>query len=400
MSETTRRQFVTTVTAGLAATAPLSAHARGARPAPITPQPLSYESSGAITPRERPKQGLILGFGVSKERHDQPEWDLWLSTLDLDSDPVRLHRIAMPSFAHGIVPNPNDPNLLVTFQKRGRGGTEVSLKTGEVLRTIDLAPERQFYGHGAYSADGSLLYATETIVGGAFEGKIAVRDSKTHKYLGDFPSYGSSPHDSHLIDNGAVMAITNGGGPIRGGTPPNVAFVDVATQKLIEKLEFDDADMNAGHLSLSARGDLVVVSSFRDGLEDKPNVKGGISIRPAGGAFRTLKQPSEIVAQMLGETLSVCIDENSHTAAATTPMGNLLTFWDVRSGDLLRAEVVPQPKGVTLTLDGAYYVVTYTVEGRSLTSFWSAKTLTREPNLDLIDTYQSGSHIVTYSLTS
>ncbi|NDG64940.1 MAG: DUF1513 domain-containing protein, partial [Planctomycetes bacterium] len=42
------------------------------------------------------------------------------------------------------------------------GACEINLQSMEVVRPIPLHEGHAFYGHGAVSADGRLLYSTET----------------------------------------------------------------------------------------------------------------------------------------------------------------------------------------------------------------------------------------------
>jgi hypothetical protein len=62
---------------------------------------------------------------------------------------------------------------------------------------------------------------------------------------------------------------------------------------------------------------------------------------------------------MLGETLSVAIHEPTRTVGATSPTGNLVTFWNLDSGELVRMLRVPNPRGIALTLDGEAFVVNF-----------------------------------------
>lgn len=70
---------------------------------------------------------------------------------------------------------------------------------------------RHFYGHGAFSADGKLLYATEN----DFEndtGLIGVYEpSSGFRRVGEFPSGGIGPHEMLLSPDGASLWVANGG---------------------------------------------------------------------------------------------------------------------------------------------------------------------------------------------
>src|SRR5438128_1796465 len=86
---------------------------------------------------------------------------------------------------------------------------------------------------------------------------------------------------------------------------PGGAFVDVAAKKLLEKHEVDEPRINTGHIAMMDGRAFAVVSAPRDGLPAESSV-GGVSLRPLGGAMRYAREPKQVVARMLGESLSVC----------------------------------------------------------------------------------------------
>ena len=346
-----------------------------------------------LTQSDEVSLGLIIGAAF----HADPKKDIKvfnLCVLDLDTPEIPLTTIPMNFFGHGIVPDPANPELVSVFEKRGRGACEIDLKKSTVTRTIETAANREFYGHGAYSPDGSLLYCTETIVEGDYKGLIAVRDAKTHNYLGEFPSFGSSPHDCRLIDNGKTMVVTNGGGAL-DGTVPNVSYIDVATESLIETVEFDTAQVNAGHLDITSDGKLAVVSAQRTGLPVKS--LGGISIRQ-GEILHTLTEPEKLIERLYDESLSVCINEKNGIVGATTPEGHLLTFWNIDDGSLLHYYIMQTPRGIELSLDGKYFIVSFGQgDPAEAIALFSADTLEQLDGMDLSNTGITGAHLTAYA---
>jgi len=317
-----------------------------------------------------------------------------LCILDLDDAELPLTSIPMPFFGHGVVPDPVNPQLVSVFEKRGKGACEIDLKQGKVVRTIETGSNREFYGHGAYSPDGNRLYCTETIVEGDYPGLVAVRDAKTHEYLGEFPSFGSSPHDCHLIENGKTMVVTNGGGPLNGSVP-NVSYIDVESEALIESVQFDASHINAGHLDITSNGKLAVVSAQRTGLPQKS--LGGISIRQ-GDILHTLTDPEKLIERLFDESLSVCIHEENSIVGATTPEGNLLTFWNIDDGRLLHYYNMQTPRGIELSLDGQYFIVSFGQgDPAEAIALFSADTLEQISGMDMSNTGITGSHLTAYA---
>lgn len=358
-------------------------------------QPVFRGESLPVVQSAEPRLGLVIGAGQHMRPSDgERRFDL--SVIDLDDPALPLTLIPMGFFGHGIAPDPVNPERISVFEKRGKGACEIDLKQGAVTRSIQTADNREFYGHGAYSPDGSLLYCTETIVEDDYPGVIAVRDAATHEYLGEFPSFGASPHDCRLIEGGKTMVVTNGGGP-KKGIAPSVTYIDIPSQKLLDKLEFERDDINAGHLDITRTGGLAVVSAQRQGLPDK--APGGITLKLGNGEFRTLMKPWNIVKRLLGETLSVRIHEPTGVVGATTPAGNLLTFWDLETGELLRHYELQNPRGIELTQDGEHFVVSFGFQDPpEAMTLISARTLEKVEGYDMNPVFITGSHLFSYSL--
>lgn len=290
------------------------------------------------------------------------ETRFFLTMLDLDrairGEASAPESIPVGFLAHGITPSPHAATQYVLFEKHGPGCCVVDLARKEVVHTIVPSPGREFYGHGVFSRDGSLLYCTETDVHDQHRGYIAVRDGRDHSLLGDFPSFGRAPHDCMLTDEGRTLVIANGGSRVGADDGPNVAGVEIAAAALRFRHEIPDPRLNAGHLAMTDRGDLAIVSAPRTGLDPERSL-GGISLRPAGGELHTLCEPRAVTDALVGETLSVAVHGPSGIVGATTPLGHYVTFWELRTGALVKSLRVPNPRGIALTLGGDAFVVNF-----------------------------------------
>lgn len=301
--------------------------------------------------------GLLLGGGMMK--HVQTgQMRHYLAMLDMDEPGAEATSIPLSFLAHGITQSPHEPQQYVLFEKRGPGSCVVDLATKEVVRTIEAGKGRHFYGHGVFSADGSLLFCTESDAADGHRGYVAVRDAKDYTLLGDFPSYGRAPHDCMLHGDGATLVIANGGSPVGHPEGPSVVGVDVKSQALEWCEEIPDPQIGAGHLAMTQAGDLAVVSAPRDGLDPDTSC-GGVSLRPAGGRLTVAREPAEVTRALLGETLSVAIHEPTGVVGATTPLGHHVTFWDMKTGNLVKTLRVPNPRGIAVTLSGDELVINF-----------------------------------------
>jgi hypothetical protein len=345
---------------------------------------LGASLGGACALRTAARKGMIVGAGRFLTT-DTGRMTYVLCVFDLDGD--RSRALTMEFFGHGLAFHPQEPQRAVVFEKKGAGCCEVDLRTGRVTRAIRTPPHRAFYGHGAFTRDGQALFATENHLE-TNNGLIVIRDAKTFQELGEFPTYGQSPHDCHLVDEGKTLVITNGGGLVETDALPSVTFVDARSTKLLEKLTFETPRINAGHLAISARRDVVAISAPRDGLPRES--QGGVTIRTGAGPFETMTRPQEVVQRMIGESLSLCIDDGRRVVGVTNPDGNIVTFWHLDQKRLVKHLDLPAPRGIARTLDGSSLVLSY---GQGTLALLDPETLTPRPTPVVASSTLSGSHI-------
>ncbi len=335
-------------------------------------------------------RGVALGAGQYKRPDGGTAFVL--AAVDLDRHPLAARRVALSFFGHGLAFDPTRPTRALLFEKHGPGCCELDLAALRVVRPVATVPERQFYGHGVFTADGATVLATETVTKTG-KGVIVTRDGQTLERTGTFPSYGLAPHDCLLVDGGRTLAVTNGGGPVSGGGRPGLALIDVATQRLMESIPLADAQANAGHVAVSAAGDAVVVSAPRDGLDaHAKGVHGQVSVRQLHGKGPLRSAVGDIVPRLRGEVLSLAIDDAAGVVAATNPSGGLVTLWDLTSGKLLSSvDRFAQPRGIALTRDRSAYVLSWGADTRL--GVLDLHTLQPKPAGTLARSWISGSHL-------
>lgn len=360
-------------------------------------------ANNAPEPDDPPVVPALRGTVMGPGRAPHPETGkmvFFLGLLDLDKPGGNL-RVAddIGFFGHGISPNPVKPGTAVIFEKHGKGSCEVDLLKVKVTRRIKTVADREFYGHGAFTPDGKTLFAAEAIVGdGSYDGVIAVRDGESFELQGEFPTFGIAPHDCHLVDDGRTLVITNGGAPLDAEGDPCISYVDIKSREMRQKLVFRNKRINAGHIAITGKGEVACVSAPRGGIADKAaDWLGSIHFYdPARGSMTEPDDP--ILGKMRGETLSVAIHEPSMIVGATNPSADLLTFWDFRTGKLVKSiqGEFKWPRGISCTLDRKFFVVTYDTATSLI--LIDAQTLEPVASSKVPESYISGSHNLVYQL--
>lgn len=317
-----------------------------------------------------------------------------LAIIELDAAQPAAHFIATEFLPHGVAFDPRDVCRAAIFEKKGPGACIVDLHRRQVVQPIATLPTRRFYGHGVWSADGALLYTTETCLDRDLAGVLVMRDAQTLVELGTLPTYGAAPHDCRLIHDGQTMVVANGGGHLdapRSG-PACVSYIELSSGKLLQRVKLGSPRINAGHIEVTAAGDLVVVSAPRDGIKDANKQLGAVSLRTRARAMKTVSEPKAVVGRMLGETLSVVINEATRVALTTHPLGDCVSMWRLDNATCLGTLELKEPRGVAMTLDRQWYLVSHRESGSVRLTAFCAKS--GQPVGFFVDpSFMSGSHI-------
>jgi uncharacterized protein len=342
---------------------------------------LALSSAAVSAAQLDDRQEWILGGGQFAQAQSPGALRRAVSIMSLEARQPRL--IDVDFFPHGFAIHPSHKSRVACFQKIGPGAAIIDLVTGQMVDKIAKQGDQLFYGHGVYTLDGKTLLSTERNEQSK-RGLIAMRDAKSLAYLGEFPSFGDSPHDCHLIEQGKILVVANGDG--------SVCYIELGTQKLLEKLAIPNPKLNAGHLLVLPQRKLVAVSAPAKGLVETD--LGGISVRLSKTAWSSIQEPEALVSQMSGEALSVAASAKSETFAVTHPTANLVSFWSTIDGRALGSLPVQRPRGVETTNDGSKFLLSYgqhaglmVIDGKTLSIVNQSKG----------SAYFSGSHILNWS---
>jgi hypothetical protein len=283
-----------------------------------------------------------------------------------------LFKVPLPGRGHAAAAHPFRAEAVAFARRPGTFAVVIDCGSGDVRAHLRPPEGRQFNGHGAFSADGSMLYTSEVVAEGS-AGRIGVWDTSTYARTDEWASGGVGPHDIRLMGDGA-LAVANGG---IATDPGDRTKLNIATMRpnlsylapdgaIIDQIELAGLHQNSiRHLALAADGTLAFAMQWEgDPAEPVPLL--GLHRRGSAPLLCTI--PEEDAMAMQGFAGSVALSGGQDEVAITSPKGGAVMIFDLAGGHLAthrRADVcgaAPARTGFMLT-DGAGVVWAANVAG-------------------------------------
>jgi hypothetical protein len=315
----------------------------------------------------------IAGAGTPRSAIAQMGEPLFVSAcLDADKaasvaafslDGRMVFRTRLPDRGHDVAIRPHAPDLVVFARRPGNWAAIIHRQTGMVMQVVTSPPGRHFYGHGVFSADGALLYATENKMTTG-EGVLGIYDARAgYRRVGEMPSFGVGPHDLTFLP-GRHMVVANGGIRTHPDTgreilnkddmEPSLAIIDPASEKALLSVDFGQnlKGLSIRHLAVTPRGETVFGCQYMGNPDEMPALVGTMT---PDGKTRFLDMPEDDLASMDNYIGSVTLDVSGRIAAATSPNGNAMAWWDLPSGRYLGRRRMSDVCGIAPTpLEGVF----------------------------------------------
>lgn len=282
-----------------------------------------------------------------------------------------LERVRLPARAHGLCHAPVS-GLAVAFARRpGTFALVADLSGRKAPVTIAAAEGRHFFGHGCFSGDGRLLFATENDIETG-QGMIGVYDGTDHfRRIGEFPSYGIGPHDMTLLPGGQRLVVANGGietHPDFGRTKlnldrmqPSLAVISTDSGALIERhlMPPDLKQLSTRHVDLDADGRIWFACQYEGPRNDLPPLAG--SFRP-GEDIRFLTLPEEASLMLANYVGAIAVNRASGLVGLASPKGGAVVTVEASTGRLVATRTETDAAGIAAAGRDGFAVSSY--EGR------------------------------------
>lgn len=273
----------------------------------------------------------------------------------LAEDGTVIDRVALPARGHGMAFSPATGHLVAFARRPGTFALVLDRKGAAAPQTIAAAEGRHFFGHGCFSPDGRLLYASENDFDGN-RGVVGLYDARDrYRRIGEHPTYGIGTHDLSVSDDGSMLIAANGGistHPDFGRTKldldhmePSLALIDAATGALIERhgLPAKLRRLSTRHVDLDAGGRIWFACQYEGPRNDLPPLVGRFG---KGEALRFLPLPEATTAGLANYVGAIAVNREKNLVGLTSPKGGRAVILDAQSGRVLRETIVADAAGI------------------------------------------------------
>ena len=276
-------------------------------------------------------------------------------------DGTFIDRIDMPDRVHGLG-HSLATGLSVAFARRP--GTFAVIFDARKRREpiVIAAPEsRHFFGHGHFSPDGRLLYASENDFD-ANRGMIGVYDATDgFRRIGEFPAHGIGTHDMTVSDDGRLLIIANGGiatHPDLGRTKlnldhmePSLVIADATTGALIEKHVLPPSlrRLSTRHLDIGTDGRVWFACQYEGARNDLPPLVGHFG---KGEDISFVGLPEDTTIGLANYVGAIAVNRHEGLVGVTSPRGGLAVTLDAKTGKVVREQRIADAAGIAPGAEG------------------------------------------------
>lgn len=265
-----------------------------------------------------------------------------------------IDEIALPGRVHGLCHSAAN-GLSVAFARRpGTFAVIFDAKKSVEPRIIAATEGRHYFGHGAFSPDGRLFYASENDFD-ANAGVIGIYDCISgFERVGEVPAHGIGTHDITVTADG-LLVIANGGietHPDFGRTKlnldhmePSLVLAEARTGALIEKhtLPPELKQLSTRHLDVAADGRIWFACQHEGPRTDRPPLVGYFA---KGVPVSYVHLPDETTDRLGNYVGAIAVNRAQGLVGIASPKNGLWAVLDGKDGRLLSETTLPDAAGI------------------------------------------------------
>jgi hypothetical protein len=282
------------------------------------------------------------------------------SVVVLTLDGTILRELPLKERGHDIAFDRTSGWAVVFARRPGSFALAFDVKARREPVLFTTPATRHFYGHGVFSRDGRLLYATEHD-NATRNGLIGIYDvAAGFRRIGEMPTHGIGPHEVILLQDGRTLAVANGGiethietgrEKLNVGTMiPSLAFIDRETGALNAKHEHTGAlhKLSIRHVAADAQGRVWFGAQWEGEVGDSPELVGCASM---DAPPRLIVPTAPRGAALQGYIGAVAIDRRGRILAASAPRAGRVVYVDTQTGAIAGETQLLDVCGLTATAE-------------------------------------------------
>jgi hypothetical protein len=308
--------------------------------------------------KQRPTEYWLSAQGQSQDQY---------GLSGASSRGEKLAQVSTQFRGHGFCQNPVQLDQVIMFSRRpGTEGIRFNVATGKIDGSFNSAPDRHMHGHGCFSADGQILFCSESEISTG-KGKITLRDAQTLTLIGEFDSQGIGPHEIALMPDGNSLVVANGGlltHPNSGREILNLnsmrsslAYIDIHNGELISEHIVPEAKASIRHLDVASDGTVAIALQVQRNAMGHNELTPLAAVHKQGQDIKLLQAPETLLSKLNDYMGSVKINNINRIAAFTSPKGNLAMFWHLDDLSLQGYHSFHDVCGLTMSQDNKYFVL-------------------------------------------
>ncbi|MDA0147759.1 DUF1513 domain-containing protein [Vibrio sp. LaRot3] len=270
------------------------------------------------------------------------------SVVVADQFGMPIRQLPLPARGHGIATSTKKRHAVAFARRPGEFFMVFDYQTGELVSLHKADYNRHYYGHGVYSLDQSLLFATEGERGSS-RGIIGVYDVEHgYKKVAEFTGFGLGPHEVIIMPD-STLAIGVGGVHTNGRQPlnldvmqPSLSYVN-QNGELVEQVSLPDHHLSIRHLAHDGSKTVLCGQQYRGEPDEYPAL---LAMHTAGGEMQFLEAEPEQWARFNHYIASIAATED--WILATSPRGSCYGIWSKRTMQLMELAPLPDASGVVV----------------------------------------------------
>ncbi|MBY0560923.1 MAG: DUF1513 domain-containing protein [Hyphomicrobium sp.] len=266
------------------------------------------------------------------------------TVLLLRADGSVLRDVPLSGRGHDIAIHRPSNKVAVFARRPGAFGVAFDLETTRQPVVFTPGEGRHYFGHGSFSQDGRVLYASENDIDSG-DGVIGIYDvASGFKKIGEHPSYGTGPHEIMLLADGKTIAVGNGGldtVPDAGREnlnvdtmEPSLAFVDRESGKLIAKhtMTGDLQSLSIRHVTQDATGLVWFGAQWEGSPSETPQLVGSAGVDRAP---KLIEPQGKGGSDLKGYIGAMAVSADGRYIAASAPKAGHVLYVDTTTATVV-----------------------------------------------------------------